>query len=97
MAASPQARGWATRHPEMLLFAAGRVGAPTRLNLEDARLKVDHSRPHRVKSSDSADRGGGAAYLRRQRRDRLSEPRLPLKSRPLAPATPLASNPTTAA
>ena len=57
---------------EMLLFAAGRVGATDRLNLETAvsrdhrgRITVDPDLPNRR-----------AAYLCRGRRDRLSEPRL---------------------
>jgi NAD(P) transhydrogenase len=60
---------------EMLLFAAGRVGATDRLNLAAAGIAVDH-RGRVAVDHDIADQR--AAYLCRRRRHRLSESRLDL-------------------
>ncbi len=61
---------------EMLLFAAGRVGATDRLNLEAAGITVDHR--GRIAVDPVTLQTMRAAYLCGRRRDRLSEPRLDL-------------------
>ncbi len=61
---------------EMLLFAAGRVGATDSLNLEAAGIEVDHRNRIKVDPEDAADLG--RAHLCGRRRHRLSEPRLDL-------------------
>ena len=55
---------------EMLLFAAGRVGATDRLNLGAAGIEVDHRGPHHGRSADTANLC--TAYLCRRRRNRVS-------------------------
>ncbi len=61
---------------EMLLFAAGRVGATDALNLDAAGIATDHRGRIAVDAGDAANLC--AAYLRRRRRHRLPEPRLDL-------------------
>ena len=61
---------------EMVLFAAGRIGATDALGLDSRRPRGRRARPPHGRPEDLPDQR--AAHLRRRRRHRLSEPRLDL-------------------